>query len=477
MRIVFLVISVILSIVTASSVTLIKPSEDDFYTPPIGFENAEVGDILKFRETPSQIKFILFPLNIKNSWQLLVRSEDSFGNPNAIVTTVMEPHNADPNKVLSYQTFQDSTDINCSPSYAFLYGSSISTISIQVDVTLMTLALNRGYYVVSPDYEGPKSTFMAGRQSGQATLNSIRAILNSKDITGIEPDAKVAIWGYSGGAVASGWATTLLPTYAPELEKNVIGTALGGVVTNITDYMRVVDGNIGAGLIPVGLIGLTNEYENASYLLSEHVDPKQAYKLEKAREGCLLGSIIQFFGNNILTGKNRMFPIGTDLLRIPELSTIIKNNNLVDLDTNEHFPKTPVFMYHGTLDLFVPIGDTLKTYRQWCEAGSPSIEFAEDLVNGHLTEAIIGAPAAWTWLESRFDGVPPIDGCSRTKRLKNLLYPNISQATLDYFGGFIDAVTFAKIGYQGLESDNITSSAFERLLGDLGKFFGKRASI
>ncbi|KAI5965365.1 uncharacterized protein KGF55_001586 [Candida pseudojiufengensis] len=471
MRTIFLLISLIFSIVSATTVTPNVPSEDDFYTPPIGFEDAKVGDILKFRNTPNQIKFVFFPLNIKNSWQILVRSEDSFGNPNAIVTTVMEPHNADPNKVISYQTFQDSTSVDCAPSYAFLYGSSLRTISIQADVTFITLALNNGYYVVSPDYQGPKSAFTVGRQSGYATLNSIRAILNSKNITGIEPEAKVAMWGYSGGSLASGWATTFLPTYAPELEENVIGTALGGFVTNITSCIPAVEGNMGAGIIPVSLIGLTNEFENASYILSEHVAPNQAHKLTIARESCLIETIISFFGSNILEGTNPMFPIGPELLEIPELKTLLRNNTLVGLDTNEHFPKTPVFIYHGTLDSWVPIGETKKTYQQWCEAGSPSIEFAEDLLNGHLTEALFGAPAAWTWIESRFNGVPPVDGCSHTVRLQNILYPNISQATSDYFSGFIDAITFAKIGNEGLASDNITSSTFDRILGDIRKFF------
>ena len=36
---------------------------------------------------------------------------------------------------------------------------------------LMAPLLDQGYYVVSPDYEGPKLTFTIGKQSGQAVLN------------------------------------------------------------------------------------------------------------------------------------------------------------------------------------------------------------------------------------------------------------------------------------------------------------------
>ena len=77
-----------------------KPSIDPFYNAPEGFKNATVGDILQFRKTPKSITGGFVPLNVQNSWQFLVRSEDSFGNPNVIVTTVIEPVNADPSKIL-----------------------------------------------------------------------------------------------------------------------------------------------------------------------------------------------------------------------------------------------------------------------------------------------------------------------------------------------------------------------------------------
>ncbi|KAI5963197.1 uncharacterized protein KGF55_002989 [Candida pseudojiufengensis] len=464
----YLILSFILSIVLSAPTFPTPPSEDDFYIPPQGFENAKSGDILKYRNTPNKLRSIYFPLNVANSWQLLVRSEDSFGNPNAFVTTIMEPYNADPNKVVSYQTYEDSAHIDCSPSYGFLYGASMSTLGSQTDMTLMVLALNRGYYVVSPDYEGPKSAFTAGRQSGYATLNSIRATLNSKNITGINTNAKLAMWGYSGGSLASGWATALLPTYAPELERSVIGTALGGFFSNVTALLDHSDAGLVSGLIPNTLNGLSNEYPNITQILRDNSDPNQADLLKAAKDQCVVLSALRNLGENYFTGKDPYFPNGYDVLKVPEVNAVLQENNLVELDATKYLPSTPIFIYHGTLDQVLPIRDSLQTYKQWCDAGVNSVEFAEDLLNGHLTEYIIGAPAAWTWLEKRFDGVPPVQGCSHTTRLENLLYPNISQATSDYFDGLVDAVSFAKIGYQGLASDNVSTSSFGSLLSGLG---------
>ncbi|KAI5956980.1 hypothetical protein KGF54_000599 [Candida jiufengensis] len=451
----------------------LTPKEDPFYIAPDNLENYKLGDIIRSRNTPTKVRSIFVPLNLKYSWQLLVRSEDSFGNPNAFVTTIMEPYNADPKKIVSYQTFEDSADLNCSPSYGFLFGASIATIATQIEMTSITLALQKGYYVVSPDYEGYKSAFAAGRQAGYATLNSIRAILNTKKLTGIDPDAKVALLGYSGGSIASSWANVLLNSYAPEIEENIIGTVLGGFVTNIKSIAESVDGGLVAGLIPVALTGLGNEYPEFKSAIEKEIDHDKDIYLKYAGQVGLAGAVLKYFGHRFLSGKNPLIPRGLDVLNEPTIDRILKENSLLYLDTSKFKPTTPIFIYHGKLDHIVPIKDVKKIYQLWSDAGVPSLEFAEDLLNGHITEAVIGAPAAWTWIENRFNGIPPIKGCSHTSRAENILYPNVSKATFEYFKGLIKAITFAKIGYRGLSTDNISISAFKELLGKLESYFSK----
>ena len=218
-------------------------------------------------------------MEVKNSWQLLVRSEDSFGNAAAIVTTVIKPFNADPSKVVSYQSWEDAANIECSPSYGMQFGAPLSSVQTQVDMIFIVPLLNKGYFVVLPDYEGPKSTFGVGRQSGKATLDSIKAVLKTKDFSGINDDAQVAMWGYSGGTIAAGWAATLQPKYAPELKKNLIGAALGGFVINITATAEATDGTLFAGLIPNALNGLANEFPDFKKRMYEVVekDMKELY--------------------------------------------------------------------------------------------------------------------------------------------------------------------------------------------------------
>ena len=69
-----------------------------------------------------------------------------------------------PSKVVSYQVMQDSASINCSPSYSFLYGASMNTVFAQLEMYVIDVALMKGWYVVIPDYEGPKASFTAGKR-------------------------------------------------------------------------------------------------------------------------------------------------------------------------------------------------------------------------------------------------------------------------------------------------------------------------
>ena len=86
------------------------------------------------------------------------------------------------------------------------------------------------------------------------------------------------------------------------------------------------------------------------------------------------------------------------------------------------------------------------TFEQWCEWGLESGEFAEDAGGGHITETFLGGPAALTWINNRFDGVEPVQGCNHTVRESNFDYPGISQADADYFTAALNIVLGIDLG-------------------------------
>ncbi|KAK6465389.1 secretory lipase-domain-containing protein [Scheffersomyces coipomensis] len=420
------------SVAIAAPSGLLTPSNDPFYTPPRGYENAAVGAILNSRATPQSVKSVYASVNAKNSWQLLVRSEDSFGNPNAVVTTVIEPQNADPSKLLSYHFFQNSGDFDCSTSYGLQVNSALMPVlQTQYEMFFLEAALQQGWYVVAPDYEGPKAAFTAGRQAGKAVLNSIRASLQSNSVTGINANAKIALWGYSGGSIASGWAAALQPSYAPELSTNLIGAAIGGFVTNITATAVAVDGSPFTGLIPLALNGLSNEYSDISSIVQSQMSSSNYQSFSQANQFGMIPGALNYIGKTFFSG-NKFFNDGLAFFQNPTISSIFQENTLA-ISSSTEVPQIPLFIYHGVNDAVAPLASAQRAYNNWCSWGSPSIELALDSTNGHVTEIFNGAPAAISWLNARFQGEAAVKGCTSTTRVTNLEYPGATTSMIFYF--------------------------------------------
>ncbi|CUM47362.1 uncharacterized protein AC631_01269 [Debaryomyces fabryi] len=423
----------------------LKPSEDDFYTPPEGYENHDNGEILKMRPTPQKLRSLFLPINIKNSWQVLVKSSDSFGNASAIVTTIMEPYNADPSKVVSYQAFEDSAALDCAPSYAYLYRASAATASTQIEMYFIQIALDRGWYVVSPDYEGPKATFTAGKQSGHATLDSIRAALLSSGTTGINKDAKIVMWGYSGGTVPSAWASVLQPTYAKDLKSNLIGAATGGLVTNVTGTAEGVEGTFFAGLTISAITGLASEYPELKALISEQLVSAKTLLYEKGDKLCLGPALFNYAFRRIFSGPSRYVKDGWVVLSHPVVKKVINDNTLA-LEKGDPMPEIPIFVFHGAKDTLVPFKDAQRVYDNWCEEGIKSFEFAVDKSTGHITELLAGTPAAIAWITKMFNGEKPVKGCSRTERQSNLEYPGSDRSIFEFLSAAATSILGFEIG-------------------------------
>ena len=76
------------------------------------------------------------------------------------------------------------------------------------------------------DESNELSAFGPGHLAGQAVLDSVRAVLAFNQSQLDAASTRVAAIGYSGGALATGWAAALQPTYAPDVE--LIASSFGG---------------------------------------------------------------------------------------------------------------------------------------------------------------------------------------------------------------------------------------------------------
>lgn len=220
----------------------IPPLQDPWYTAPHGFAREKPGTVLRMREAPGNFTSLFS--NCSAAYNILYRTTNSRYRPDWAVTTILVPKIKAPS-LLSYQIPYDSAFLDASPSYA-LYNSDSDGISYRHDIST---GLSYGWFVNVPDYEGPLASFTAGVQSGHATIDSIRAVLAADKKLGLAKDARYALWGYSGGALASEWAAEVQVQYAPEM--NFGGAVLGGLTPNITGVLLSINGTVGVGLAPV----------------------------------------------------------------------------------------------------------------------------------------------------------------------------------------------------------------------------------
>lgn len=432
------VYSVIVSLfLLANTVCLLAPSDDPWYQAPQGFEDAEVGTVLRNRSIPSPLRASL-NAKVQNTWQLLVRSTDSFGNPNAIVTTLIEPFNADPSKVVTYNFAEDSAGVNCAVSYEIQSEApTFPSLNVQAEFAMVLMLLDQGWYVNAPDMEGPKAALLVGKQAGHAVLDSIRAVLSSDQISS---NASTVLYGYSGGSFTTGWTVLLQPSYAPELKDNLIGAAMGGFLDNMTASLEKCDGTAFAGLIPLTLSGWMHEYPSLQGVVyNNSVSVSKRNYFMKSNQMCLPTAIATYPFMKFFSGEGRFFRHGWDFFQLPVVKEI-DLENILALNKSYGVPDIPIFVFQSQNDEVVPISGPNRVFKNWCEWGVKSFEYAVDLDNGHITEALNGGLAAFAWIKDRFDGEDPVQGCNRTVSTNNRYYKDANRYLLEFLKAFAESV-------------------------------------
>jgi hypothetical protein len=86
-----------------------SPLNDEFFKPPTGFEKTPLGTILRYRKVPKPIKLIhILPLPALDpgaAWQVLYRTQNSVGKPEANIVTILVPHKPKTNNLFTISYF------------------------------------------------------------------------------------------------------------------------------------------------------------------------------------------------------------------------------------------------------------------------------------------------------------------------------------------------------------------------------------
>ncbi|KJZ78357.1 hypothetical protein HIM_02395 [Hirsutella minnesotensis 3608] len=387
----------------------VPPSQDEFYAVPAGLDDVPPGTILRRRKTPSRLVVFGEPADrfVKESYQILYRTTDTFGNATATVLSVLIPPNADYSKVVSFQVAEDAVTIDCAPSFGFQNASTnypkINSNIMQFQLLFAEAALHRGWVVVVPDYEGPGGVYPAERFAAYAVLDGLRAAMHSSSITGISRDAKVAVWGYSGGGAASLKATQLQPTYAPELK--IAGIAVGGVrLDTSTDFdpLLLFNQTPFASFLPVALLGAARTFPRLEQAIYDNLKPEYREHFYLVRHQCIEANEDTFANEDIVS----MFQAHDFLTGLMD--------QIKDQMVPQTAPQVPVFWYQCINDQFIDYNVTVQTIGQFCSQGS-NIKYGVQTANyvDHLTCGLLSAPDAIRWLEGILGGEGPAPGCTQ----------------------------------------------------------------
>ncbi|NBE53662.1 lipase family protein [Streptomyces boluensis] len=374
------------------------------------------GTVLKTRTL--QYHVVGLPSPVK-AIQLLYRTTDAQGRPSANVTSVVRSPHGDGRKAVSYQSFYDSLNPADSPSRAIAGDVTLGGIIPNAESLFLVPLLSQGYDVVIPDTEGQNADFAAGPEYGTNTLDSIRAAGRSPE-TGLNADTRFGMMGYSGGAIATHWASVLAPSYAPEVNRRLVGFSEGGLLVAPAHNLRYVDGSsVWSGVIPMAVIGVARSYDID---LKRYMSSYGLEVYEKLEHGSIVNALGQYPG---LTWKKMAKPEYADPNSVPEFVDAVNKLNLGSADT----PTIPGFIAQGnggvlegtfsdlpgigTGDGVMVAGDVRTLARQYCEDGNKSIKYTQYELLSHAGTAAPWAPLAIDYLNDRFAGKTPPSDCGR----------------------------------------------------------------
>ncbi|MEC3957370.1 lipase family protein [Nocardia sp. CDC153] len=372
-----------------------RPEIDPFYQPPVDLAELAPGTIIRARRVELGLLGVI-PQQI-SAWQLLYRTNDVHGEPEAVVTTVAQPAGADPaapKRLVSYQCAIDVVVARGLPSYCLRQGSNAFGSFPQFEMVIFANALARGWTLSIPDNVGSDGHFGVPREPGYRILDGIRAA-RSFDPLQLSGETPVALWGYSGGGLATTWACEMAADYAPELE--IVGASAGSPVGDPQSVFARLNGSVYAGLIPLVLSALCRAYPDLDKAVRASFDRDFLDLMAHAEASTIFPILFRSIRRNVDDHSE----LGvSELLRDPRFRGIFE-----ELRPVTTAPAFPMLVVQATNDAVIAVEDMDEQVWRYRQAGTP-VQYIRDRLSGHISLALIATPLVIDWLSDRFDGRP-----------------------------------------------------------------------
>lgn len=385
----------------AQASAVVGPDGLDFYTVPTVVAGSH-GELIWYREAvvtlaPKSPAF--------KAWNVLYHSTDALGQPNVVSGTVIVPTSAwtggAHRPVITYAVGTHGLAQPCAPSLQLASGTDYEAANISA-------ALGHGYAVLisdNPGYtnESPLPAYMVGKSQAHAALDIVAA---AGGIPGaIDPDANVAIWGYSQGGQTAAWAGELQPHYAPDMK--LVGVASGGTPANLLKTAEYLNGSTGASFMLNAIMGLSQQYPDALPIQDE-VNAEGAAALATTANQCVFESLFEFMNDDLSRYTTGNRSLETLLHELPQAQGVVEAQAM-----GQEKMQVPLYLYHGQADEFIPLDQNYDLKTQYCRLGG-KVTF--DLYpSEHIVTQFQASPYVLNWMDERFSGLPALDSCLTVK--------------------------------------------------------------
>ncbi|KAK3385922.1 putative lipase 1 precursor [Podospora didyma] len=280
--------------------------------------------------------------------------------------------------------------------------------------------LKRGWLVAVPDYEGPGASYCAGLQAAHATLDGIRAVLASaSDIGYIQKNAsRVAMWGYSGGAFATGFAYEQIASYAPDLLGSVVGAVVGGPAPNLTTVAQAMNKRDTAGLVVASIMGVTAQQPVARQYLVSRLKAEGQYNATAWLAVAKMSGVDALAAYSMQDVYEYFVGGETDVWH-PIVQEVIDRDAVMGVDRGKLAAGVPLFVYKAVQDEMSPVKETDDLVAGYCERGA-TVLYHRNLLGGHNDELWSGRLRTLQFLEHVLDG----------KKSENLTVPEAGKCVI-----------------------------------------------
>lgn len=363
------------------------PDDETFSAVPDPIPAGTHGDLLRYQ--------VVAHAPDGGRWfRIMYLSTTVPGEPTVVTGTLVVPDGDPPAGGWRLATHaHGSTGLadDCAPSYNIASGS-VSTAELQV---VATNAIERGFVLVSTDYEGQggpgRHPFLVGQSEGRSVLDAARA---ARGFPGVEVTDVLAVIGYSQGGHGALWANQIAAEWTPEFE--VVGTVAGSPASEVADLFAHRSPPPEQNAQVVGIVaGLEAADPDLAGALDDILTADGRALLDAMDTSCLSAGQLDLEGPLLTSDPSTVEP-WNDLMAANTPGSVATN--------------VPILVIHSIGDETIPVDHARQLTKRLCTVGQV-VELRTPEAGGHVAAAVPAYADGFTWIESLLAGTAPVDSC------------------------------------------------------------------